>query len=1023
MSERTNATVTSATRGAGSLLGRVVVRARWLLIAAWIVVTAVLSVAFPPLTQVVENQKVQPLPREAMAATEQMAKAFNESGQNILVAVLTDEQGLRPADEDVYRALAEKLRHDTKDVADVRDFTTTPALRQTMVSEDNKAFYMAIGLTASLGSPESAQAYERIAQTVEQSTHGGTLTAHVTGPGAIVGDVSIISARAMHVIEIATVLLVLAILLLIYRRPVTVLLPLVTIGVSVATAEGIVSALTRIGLQVSALTVVLMTAMIMGAGTDYAVFLISRYHEYVRRGMGSDLAVRHALGSMVHVIAASAATVAVTFLGMSFTHLPAFTTLGPALAVSIAVAFLAAVTLLPAIVVVAGRRGWIAPRRAVANRFWQRSAIHIVRRPKVHLLVGMTVLVALAACASLLHSNYDDRKQLPELAKSNVGYAAMERHFSTSSLVPEYIYIHSPHDLRTPQALADLEQMAQRVAQLPNIVAVRGITRPTGQPLEQAKVSFQAGEVGSKLDEASSQITNKTGDLDALSGGARQLADNLGSIRDEVNQAASSASAVMATLSQLQQQFGGTNALLDQIDTVATLVDNMRSIGDNIGPNLTLVQAVVNAAGPVLDALNTSPVCDANPACRDGRSNIEQLVQAGDNGAFHAITLLAQQLQGTQSLRAALASMATTLHGLGANTPGGVAQALARVQEGGNALADGSQRLADGVHTLVDQTKQMGSGLSEAADFLLTMKRDASQPSMAGIYIPAKELTTDNFKNAAKVFVSPDGHSVRYLVQTKLDPFNTDPMDQVASILGTARGAQPNTSLSDASISMVGSTPMFKDIRDYYRHDMRFIMVVTLLVVLLILIVLLRAIVAPLYLIASVVISYLSALGLGVLFFQFICHQPIYWSIPAMAFIVLVSVGADYNLLLITRIREESHSGIRSGTIRAVRSTGGVITSAGIIFAASMFGLLFGSITTMVQTGFIIGMGLLIDTFLVRTIMVPALAVLVGKANWWPSRHANGARSEATTAKRITHPASVTPLGQQPDIVETPRAA
>ena len=80
----------------------------------------------------------------------------------------------------------------------------------------------------------------------------------------------------------------------------------------------------------------------------------------------------------------------------------------------------------------------------------------------------------------------------------------------------------------------------------------------------------------------------------------------------------------------------------------------------------------------------------------------------------------------------------------------------------------------------------------------------------------------------------------------------------------------------------------------------------TLVVVFLILVALLRAIIAPLYLIASVVISYLSALGLGVAFFQFICHQQIYWNVPAMAFIVLVAVGADYNLLLITRIREES---------------------------------------------------------------------------------------------------------------------
>ena len=314
-----------------SLLGRVVVRAPWLVIAAWIALVVVLSVAFPALTKVVESQTMQPLPPQAMAATEQMAKDFHESAQNIIVVVMTDEHGLTPADNDTYRALADKLRSDTTDVSAVQDFVSTPALRQLMVSTDNKAFYMAVTLKAPAGSPESSQAYQRITQIVKQSTAGSALTAHVTGQAAIVGDMSIVTARDMHVIEIATALLVLIILLVIYRRPVTVLLPLITIGVSVASAQGLVSALTEIGLSVSAMTIVLMTAMIVGAGTDYAVFLISRYHEYIRSGMDSDVAVQKALSSIGKVIGASAATVAVTFLGMIFTQLPAFTSVGPAL--------------------------------------------------------------------------------------------------------------------------------------------------------------------------------------------------------------------------------------------------------------------------------------------------------------------------------------------------------------------------------------------------------------------------------------------------------------------------------------------------------------------------------------------------------------------------------------------------------------------------------------------------------------------------------------------------------------------
>jgi putative drug exporter of the RND superfamily len=232
---------------------------------------------------------------------------------------------------------------------------------------------------------------------------------------------------------------------------------------------------------------------------------------------------------------------------------------------------------------------------------------------------------------------------------------------------------------------------------------------------------------------------------------------------------------------------------------------------------------------------------------------------------------------------------------------------------------------------------------------------------------------------------------VRYIVESKFDPFSTAAMDQVASILNTARGAQPNTSLSDASTSLVGTTPMYSAMRGYYNDDLRLIIIMTLLVVFIILVALLRAIVAPLYLIASVVISFLSAMGVGVVFFQFVLNQAISWNVQATAFIVLVAVGADYNLLLITRIREESGSGLRTGIVRAVGSTGGVITSAGIIFAASMFGLLFGSLSTMVQTGFIIGVGLLIDTFVVRTITVPALAAMIGRANWWPSRPAAAA--------------------------------
>jgi RND superfamily putative drug exporter len=950
-----------------SVLGRLIARAPWLVIAAWLAAVGVLAVAFPPLTKVVESQTMQALPAKDMVAADQMAKDFGESAQNILIVVLTDNNGLQPADEVVYGKLAATLRADTHDVAGVQDIVTTPGLRPSMVSADSKAFYLAVDLKAPAGSPESSQAYQRITEVAKRSSAGSSLTTEVTGQAAIVGDMSIVGAHDMHMIEIATAVLVLIILSVIYRRPVTVLLPLITIGVSVASAQGIVSMLSQLGLGVSAPTIALMTAMIVGAGTDYAVFLISRYHEYIRSGTDSDLAVQKALSSIGKVIAGSAATVAITFLGMVFTHLPAFTTVGPAVAVSIGIAFLAAITLLPAILVLAGRRGWVTPRSALTGRLWQRSGTQIVRRPKMHLLISLAVLIGLACCTDFLSPTFNDRMQLPQSAQSNVGFAAMEHHFATSALLRQYIYVRSPRDLRTPQALADLEQMAQRVSQLPNIAAVRGVTRPNGQPLDQIKLSFQAGQVGSNLEDVSTQVSGRSNDLDALTAGADKLAASLVQVRDQTRSASGPAMQFGTTLNQVQQQLAAA----------AQILDTMRGLA-NSGSASALATSAADSAGPMLDALNASPQCNADPACTAGRAQLQQLAQAQSGGTLTAqIVLVVQRLQTKMQILSTLLAAAGNIN---------VPQRLAHLQAGADALADGSQRLDQGVRALVDQTKKMGVGMNQAADLLLSMNRDSSRNSMAGMYIPPKVITSDDFKNAAKMFLSTDGRSARFSVETKFDPFSTAAMDQVASILNTARGAQPNTSLSDASISVVGTTAMYSAMRSYYNGDVRLIVVVTLLVVFLILVALLRAIVAPLYLIASVVISFLSALGVGVIFFQFVLHQAIYWNVPAMAFIVLVAVGADYNLLLITRIREESASGVRSGVIRAVRSTGGVITSAGIIFAASMFGLLFGSLSSMVQTGVIIGVGLLVDTFVVRTITVPALAAMLGRANWWPAK-------------------------------------
>jgi putative drug exporter of the RND superfamily len=932
----------SEARGLFGWIGVVVRRWPWAVIGFWIALAAVLSVTFPPLTEMAAKRPVPILPDDApvLATTRQISQAFNQSGsenENVLLVVLTDDNGLNPSDLTTYRTLADNLRPDTRHIVMLQDFIRTPALREAMTSKDHKAWYLPMVLSGGVGTPELHEGFGRVADIVKKSVAGTTLTSNLTGPAATGDDLMYIGIRDMHVIEAAVVIMVLIILLVIYRNPLTMMLPLITIGVSVSVAGSIVSGIAELGLGVSSQTITLMTTMMAGAGIDYAVFLISRYHDYLRQGMPSDEAVAKALTSIGKVIAGSAATVSITFLGMIFTKLGAFRNVGPALAVSIAVALFAAVTFLPALMVLAGKRNWIKPRGDLTSRFWRRSGIRIVRKPVIHLVGSLTVLLILAGCATFARFNYDDSKTLPSSVESSVGYKTLADHFPLNATIPEYLVVQSSEDLRKPAALVDLKQMEQRVGQLPDIAAIHGAPVPTPKSTDKKSTDKKSADDGVTI--GSSKGSTDKGDKGDKSGDGAEGFPNVASLLYSV--ASTGSSTPDMGLPPELAALAPPTAPAKQVDDTAMFVSTVRALGFAMSLDVAEIANTVDASPvTVLDVVATTT--------RDG-------------GALKKMSDFAEKLENfpdaktiesaSRNVRQILDDASNDLRVLG-NDDTGAKQRTAETEKDAHKYADAIHQMIDGVKDLIKQTEHTGGGLNSA-------------------------LTA---------FISPDGHTARYLVQTNLYPFGTGAMNQIRGIIDAARGPHPDAMFKEASISASGITAMLRDTRAYYGKDINLIIVMTILIVFLILVAILRAVVAPLYLIASVVISYLSALGIGVIVFQFILGQSLTWSIPGLTFIVLVAMGADYNLLLISRLREESPHGIRSGVIHTVSSTGGVITAAGVIFAASMFGMLFASISTLVQAGFIIGTGLLLDTFLVRTITVPAIAVLVGKWNWWPSK-------------------------------------
>ena len=190
-----------------------------------------------------------------------------------------------------------------------------------------------------------------------------------------------------------------------------------------------------------------------------------------------------------------------------------------------------------------------------------------------------------------------------------------------------------------------------------------------------------------------------------------------------------------------------------------------------------------------------------------------------------------------------------------------------------------------------------------------------------------------------------------------------------------------------ASTLVGGGTAVEHDIREANRHDVKLIVPIVLLVVFLILIALLRALAAPLMLIATVVLSFFAALGIGFVVSDQVFDFPgIDPSLPLYVFVFLVALGIDYNIFLMARVREETAAhGTREGMLRGLAVTGGVITSAGIVLAGTFSVLAVLPLVFLAEMGFTVAFGVLLDTFLVRSVLVPALTLDIGSRIWWPS--------------------------------------
>ncbi|BCP06439.1 membrane protein [Mycobacterium paraintracellulare] len=756
----------------------------------------------------------------------------------------------------------------------------------------------------------------------------------MTGAAPLISDQFDVGSKGTAKVTGITVGVIAVMLFFVYRSVLTTLLVLATVLIEMSAARGLVAFLGNAGvIGLSTYATNLLTLLVIAAGTDYAIFFVGRYQEARGSGEDRETAFYTMYHGTTHIVLGSGLTVAGAVACLSFTRLPYFQSLGVPAALGILVALFAALTLGPAILTLGAKVGIFDPKRAIRTRGWRRIGTAIVRWPGAVLASACALaLIGLLALPGY-KTSYDTRPYMPASAPANIGYTAAEKHFSRARLEPELLMVETDHDMRNPESMLILDKVAKAVFHVPGIAQVQSITRPLGTPLVHSSLAFV--------------VSNQSA--------AQQ--QNLTYQRDRADDALKQANELTKTINILKQQY----VLQQQL--AGTTHEETESFRDTLGTIRDLRDKIANFDDffrPVRSYFYWEKHCYDIPACFAFRS------------LFDAIDGIDQLTEKFENLTASLDKLDALQPKLTALIPPQIES-----QQTNRDLTLANYATLSGIYAQTAAAIDNATALGRAFD---AAKNDDT------FYLPPEVFNNPDFKRGLKLFLSPDGKAARMIVTHEGDPATPEGISHIDPMAKAAHEALKGTPMAGAQIYLGGTAATYKDIQDGAKYDLMIVAFAALSLILLIMMIITRSLIAALVIVGTVALSLGASFGLSVLVWQYIFGVQLYWVVLALAVILLLAVGSDYNLLLISRFKEEIHAGINTGIIRAMAGSGSVVTSAGVVFAVTMCAFVFSGFQVLGQIGTTIGLGLLFDTLIVRSFMTPSVARLLGRWFWWPQR-------------------------------------
>ena len=630
---------------------------------------------------------------------------------------------------------------------------------------------------------------------------------------------------------------------------------------------------------------------------------------------------------------------------------------------------------------------------------WQGLAEFVRRRPRRVLLFSLALLIAPTLALPTTRVTYDLLSELPPDTDAVQGFEVLSRSFTPGQVQPVIVVVETDRELWNDEDFEALDELTVNLSKLETIVEVRSITRPTAGQVDPELVAaaglgdlasfpeqvdrgtrgllraidglkqIRGGlrEIHARLPEFSSGLREALDGIRELREGVGQIRDGLGEARDGVSRLASDVAD--PTQDNLERAWEDLRA-----STTAKSDPVYQDLAERVGTALALVSGrcpdPTGVGVPVL-TVNEHPCTPGEP------------VEPGYDGL-------------SASLREVATGLGRAIDGLGLVDDG-----LGDLAEGLESAEPQIERLRDGVGLMLGGLDRIIPGLGRLHRGLVAGFAQAEEAGLLPSGDPQGDFALTatlvnafpKLKEQLSFFVDEDARATRLFITLDRAPYERRALDSTDEIVAATELSLSKTSLQDARVTMSGASAFFHDVREIQQSDMVLIIWAVILGIFLVLVLLLRSLIAPAYLVLTVLLSFAATMGITTIVFQgFLGHDALVWWLPPFLFVMLVALGADYNIFLTSRIREEAQkTDTREAVGRGLALTGHVITSAGLILAGTFAALMFAPLKGLIQIGFATTIGILLDTFVVRSLMVPSIAVLLGRWNWWPSKRAQRA--------------------------------